>query len=175
MDLARDQRVEAFLNHYQSKVQSHPNLYVSSNNQINVILPSSLLEYANAAAGHTGFGSGARARGIRQQVVNSLEAIQDIFASTENLATFLESSECNAEAYVRSVRMRHLGVIESNPLLVKTDNRSADKYFKVLHEKYNINKLATHFSRATVINARQSLTINEFELRFGLPNSLFNA
>lgn len=51
---------------------------------------------------------------------------------------------------------------------VQVDNRWADKHFDVLHMKYDIAALVTKFGRDTVVAARKLLTINEFELRFGL-------
>ena len=78
-----DQRVIDFYNRYQTRKQSYPSLYESGKESINVILPNNLLEYANAAAGHSGFGAGARARGIRRQVNNSAVALSQIFSSPQ--------------------------------------------------------------------------------------------
>jgi len=163
-----DYRITSFFNRYHQKVLNNPTLYVSGDSTVNVILPSDLLEYANAAAGHTGFGSGARARGIRQQVKNANLAIKDIFNSIDSLITFLESSECNAEAYIQGIKEKHQSVTVKNQSLVSVDNRSADQHFKLLHAKIDINRLVLKFGYDVVLEARKLLTINEFELRFGV-------
>jgi len=51
---------------------------------------------------------------------------------------------------------------------VVLDNRLADANFDVLHSKYDIASLVAQFGRDTLLTARRVLTINEFELRFGL-------
>lgn len=164
-------KVTNFFNHYHTKKLSNPNLYVAaSNDAVNVILPNNLLEFANAAAGHSGFGAGARARGIRRMCSNAKAEINLIFETVDTLADFLLSSECNADEYVETVRMRHLGMKSTkNPkLYVVTDERPADKNFAELNAKYNINKLVQRFGTELLLQSRKNLTINEFELRFGL-------
>jgi hypothetical protein len=159
-----------FYNHYQVKSVSNPDLYVSGETSVNVILPNALLEFANAAAGHSGFGAGARARGIRKQVNNSRVAIKEIFATPESLAEFILSSECNADAYVDSVKARHLGsnYKPSKYVSIRTDDRKVDKCFSEILSKYDIKSLAVKFGKETILKARKCLTVNEFELRFGL-------
>jgi len=152
-------RVTEFWENYKTKSATNPNLYISGNS-LNVILPNNLLEYANAAAGHSGFGAGARARGIRRSVDNAQQAIKDIFETPQSLAKFLESSEKNADAYVEGIRARDLGTA--------IDQRSANDSWSELYAKYDINTLANTFGRNAVIDARKLLTVNEFELRFGL-------
>lgn len=165
------QKVTDFFNHYHSKKITNPNLYVASGNDaVNVILPNNLLEFANAAAGHSGFGAGARARGIRRMCSNAKKEIASIFETIDTLADFLLSSECNADEYVETVRMRHLGMqsTKKTKFRVVTDERPADKNFVVLNEKYDMQELVKRFGREVCIQARKNLTINEFELRFGL-------
>lgn len=164
-------KVTNFFNHYHAKRISNPNLYVGlGNDAVNVILPNTLLEFANAAAGHSGFGAGARARGIRRMCSDAKKEIATIFETVDTLADFLLSSECNADEYVETVRMRHLGMksTKKSKLYVVTDERPADKNFSALNEKYNMQDLAKRFGREVCIQARKILTINEFELRFGL-------
>lgn len=164
-------KVTNFFNHYHTKKVSNQNLYVaSSNDAVNVILPNNLLEFANAAAGHSGFGAGARARGIRRMCSDAKAEIASIFATVDTLADFLLSSECNADEYVETVRIRHLGMksTKKSKLYVVTDERPADKNFAELNAKYNINKLVQFFGEELLLQARKNLTINEFELRFGL-------
>lgn len=165
------QKVTDFYNHYHSKKITNPNLYVASGNDtVNVILPNNLLEFANAAAGHSGFGAGARARGIRRMCSDAKKEIVSIFETVDTLADFLLSSECNADEYVETVRKRHLGMktTKKSKMYVVTDDRPADKNFVVLNEKYNMQELAKRFGREACLQARKNLTINEFELRFGL-------
>jgi hypothetical protein len=162
------QKVIDFYNRYHAKKITNPNLYVSGN-AVNVILPNNLLEFANAAAGHSGFGAGARARGIRHTCYNAQKEIEAIFDTPETLADFLLSSECNADEYVETVRARHLGQSsQKSKSRVSTDDRAADTNFAVLTAKYNMNELVKRFSVETCMQARKLLTINEFELRFGL-------
>lgn len=47
-----------------------------------------------------------------------------------------------------------------------TDERTADSVFAELRAKYDIDALASKFSRDVVLQARKHLTVNEFELRF---------
>jgi len=157
--------VTEFFNYYHAKKLTHPGLYANNPNgdTVTVVLPASLLHYANAAAGHSGFGAGARPVGIRRKVRGTAaDALADIFSSPESLAAFIESSECNAAEYIAHVREEHyrkgLGI----------DDRTADSQWKELHAKYNIKELAERFGRDSIITARQNLTVNEFELRFGL-------
>lgn len=49
---------------------------------------------------------------------------------------------------------------------VLTDERFADKVFAELRNKYDVDSLAKKFSREVVLQARKTLTVNEFELRF---------
>jgi hypothetical protein len=164
-------KVTNFFNHYHSKKISNPNLYIGlGNDAVNVILPNTLLEFANAAAGHSGFGAGARARGIRRMCSNAKVEITSIFETVDTLADFLLSSECNADEYVETVRMRHLGMksTKKSKLSVVTDDRPADNNFSVLFQKYNMPELAKRFGNEVVLQARKILTVNEFELRFGL-------
>jgi len=156
-------RVTQFWKHYQTKSTTNPNLYVSGNS-INVILPNNLLEYANAAAGHSGFGAGARARGIRRSVDNPKRALAEIFESPQTLAEFLQSSECNADEYVETVRRRHLNIAPR----AKTDERSADSAFKDILAKVNIQDLIVRFGKEDLMRSRKCLTVNEFELRYGI-------
>ena len=51
---------------------------------------------------------------------------------------------------------------------VKVNNSPVEKYWKELYVQYNIANLAEKFGKETIITARKYLTVNEFELRFGL-------
>jgi hypothetical protein len=158
-----DSRVVSFFNHYKETSKKRPSLYTAANAVV-VTLPADLLDYANAAAGHSGFGSGARPVGIRKTVDNSGRVISQIFESVESLTKFINSSECNAHEYIETVRARHLG----KSVKPTTDNRPANEVF---FEKYTTNDakaLQAKFGRDMVISDFNTLTINEFELRYGL-------
>ena len=45
--------VEQFYNDFHVKVKSYPYLYANKEDYLNVVLPQGLLDYANAAAGHS--------------------------------------------------------------------------------------------------------------------------
>ena len=47
-----------------------------------------------------------------------------------------------------------------------TDERAADSVFTELRNKYDVDSLAKKFSYEVVLQARKTLTVNEFELRF---------
>lgn len=159
---ATDPRVVNFYNHYHTTVIKRPSLYTAGLKSIVVTLPSELLDYANAAAGHSGFGAGARPVGIRRTVDNSGKVISAIFQSPDSLAKFINSSECNAAEYIETVRLRHASKSST------TDDRPANEVF---FEKYTTNDakaLQLKFGKEMVIREFQILTINEFELRYGL-------
>jgi hypothetical protein len=167
-----EQNVTDFYNDFHRKVKTRPNLYANHETILNVVLPASLLDYANAAAGHSGFSSEARAVGIRMNTNNALAKRDEIFSSVESLTKFILESECDAADYIKQVRARHasgvtrraIKAVVTNDTLVKS-NRSAitRKYGKDL-----FLKLSFDFPREVVKNAIEHLTVNEFELRFGL-------
>lgn len=161
-----DQRIVDFYNRYHTRRLTYPGLYLSGPDSINVILPNNLLEYANAAAGHSGFGAGARARGIRRQVANAATALAKIFASPDNLLAFLESSEKNAEAYVEGVRAKHLSLPTA-----KADPKASDEFWN-RYGKNELQYLTNKFGRAAVQRAYSTLTISEFENMFGLSQEM---
>ena len=171
------QAVEEFYNHYHTKVVARPELYVSTDTIINVILPNDLLEFANASAGHSGFGSGARARGIRRVVDNAGVAIKEIFESVDSLAQFLLSSECNADEYVEQVRARHFGMkfkAGKKMIIVRTDDREVANNRRGVADAHGCKvfiDLGKKFGTEVVKRDIDTLTINEFELRYGLQEA----
>jgi len=119
---------------------------------VQVALPKELREFANAAAGNS--------NSIRVFTHNSIAKLKEIFRSYESLKSFVLASECNAlNAERERVRRRVKNMIENQP---------ADANFKYLHQKYDIRALAEKFGKDAVVEARKSLTVGEFELRFGL-------
>lgn len=167
-----DQRIVDFYNHYHTRRVSRPELYVSGKESINVILPNNLLEYANAAAGHSGFGAGARARGIRRQTNNSAKALAEIFASPDNLLKFLNTSEMNAEAYVESYKQKYAqkngikiatSVTPKNPADVLVRTTDLNK----VYGQGTIQALMAKYPK-TVRADFAVLTVGEFEARYNL-------
>ena len=157
--------VETLFNHYHKKSATKPNFYASIENCVTVTLPQELLGFANAAAGHSGFGAGARPVGIRRNCVNSKETIKEIFSSVDSLAEFIMSSECNAEEYIQNIKRKHAKKAASG---VAIDDRPADSNFSVVLKKVNVQELVAKFGKEALLQARKVLTINEFELRFGI-------
>jgi hypothetical protein len=170
-----DNNVTTFFNDFHRKVTTRPNLYASHPTMMTVFLPESLLEYANAAAGHSGFGSGARAGGIRRKVSDSRTARDEIFSSVESLTAFLLSSECDAADYIKSVKARHASGVVRRAVAkqIETDERLIDSKGgrTLMSRRYGSNvfvELARRFTSKVVNNDIRTLTINEFELRYGM-------
>jgi hypothetical protein len=80
-------------------------LYVTANNSVQIVLPDSLLDYANAASGTM---SGQRPVGIRvgsfPSALSAANEVSRIFASPESLAKFINSSWVVLESAVERVR-----------------------------------------------------------------------
>jgi hypothetical protein len=164
--------VKEMFDRYHKKVQTNPNLYTNArdrNSAVLVVLPKELLDYANRGAGHSGFAANARPVGIRRVVSDSASYLKNIFTSVESLKTFIESSECDADEYINEVKLRHAGITPSKKSKVSTtDDRPVNETF---FEKYTINDakaLQNKFGREMVLKDFNILTINEFELRYGL-------
>lgn len=155
--------VQDLFDHYHAKVISSPNLYAYKG-CVKVVLPKSLLEYSNASAGHSGFGAGARPVGIARKSSNGFAEIKKIFESVESLTAFILSSECNGREYVAKIveshRQKGLGI----------DDRflNDQKVWVEIYKKHNVPSLGKIFGSAIIIEAKKILTVNEFELRFGL-------
>ena len=148
-----------FYNDFHRKVQSRPGLYISGNHSLDVILPNDLIDYANAASGHSGFGSGARARGIRRETSNPEKLRAEIFSSPEALERFLESSEKNADAYIATVRARHLSQSIPKPIMAKDE-------FWNRYNKDDLARIVAIFGRQRVQAAYNTATIEAFEEEF---------
>ena len=166
--LANDTRIVNFFNSMKTKPKNDKGqfigrvdnssglLYVIGNSHIQVWLPMDLIEYANAAAGSD---KGLRPVGIRVSGFKSADEaaneLADIFSSPENLAKFINQSEADFHDVYPGVG-------------INIDSRLANDAWSDLYAKYDIKTLASVFGRDTVIEARKLLTVNEFELRFGL-------
>ena len=170
-----DNNVTTFFNDFHRKVKTRPNLYANHETTLNVVLPTSLLEYANAAAGHSGFSSEARAVGIRMNTNNALAKRDEIFSSVESLTKFILESECDAAEYIKSVQARHASGVVRRAVTkkVETDDRLVDSKVArtLMSRRYGSNvfiELARRFTSKVVNNDIRTLTINEFELRYGM-------
>lgn len=168
-----DPRVVDFFNRYHAKVKTRPSLYTNKrdgNKGILVPLPLDLIDYAERTAGHHGFGQNAMPVGICRKVNDARKTLTDIFSSTETLANFINSSAMDADAYIQEVRQRapHSGIAAKMISKTATDDRMAKDVF---FEKYTVNDaraLQAKFGRELVITEFNLLTINEFELRYGI-------
>lgn len=158
--------VTKFVQRYHAMKVSRPNLYKISETVISVGLPKSLLDYANAAAGHSGLGNGARAVGIRREVDNADEALAEIFSSAEAYVEFIKTSECDAH-HITGLGQKRRGR-KDKATSAATDERMADANFAEINANYNVSELVAKFGREVVLQARKVLTMNEFALRFGL-------
>ena len=168
---ASDSRVISFHQYFHNKVKRSPSLYLHTNSTdtITITLPANLLDFANAAAGHSGFGSGARPIGIRLSNVNPKVFRDKVFSSVESTANFLNSSACDAAVYIETVRARHLAKVSKvSKNSVETDDRLAKDFITAKWGFSTIMGLVHKFGRPTVEQARDKLTCNEYELRFGL-------
>jgi hypothetical protein len=167
-------RVAAFRQHYLRKSAKNPDLYRSGPRAVDVILPNDLLEYANAASGHSGFGAGARARGIRRECRDSAEFLREIFSSDQRLTEFLLSSEQNAEAYINEVRQRPKGEPKPRAKKVTIAGRDpqttpAQGNLYDFFARDQIVAIAKSLGGAAEFQAQiQGITITEFSDRFGV-------
>ena len=164
--------VTEFHKHYHKKILSRPELYQSNSESIDVILPNSLIEWANASSGHSGFGAGARARGIRRNVNNSSKALKEIFKTPESLAKFIMSSECDGVAYVESYKQKYAqkngiriatNITPVNPLDMPVRTTDLNK----VYGQGTIQSLMAKYPK-TVRTDFAVLTVGEFEARYNL-------
>ena len=170
-----DNKVSEFFNDYHRKVKSNPDLYAKNEDHLTVVLPQTLLEYSNAAAGHSGFGSGARAVGIRLRSANPRLLRDKVMSSIGALTDFILSSDRSGPAYVNTVRARHLGTTKSKFVQMVTDDRLIDSKGgrSAMASKYGSQvfmQLGRKYGREIVNIDIDSLTIHEFETRYGLES-----
>ena len=177
----------SFFNHYHSLSKRRPSLYKNDKTQITVVLPASMLEYANAAAGHSGFGAGARPVGIRREVEDSNQALNDIFSSVDSLRSFIESSECdykNVSISSNSVIKRSSKSYKVSPVKgvnstlslnrTKVDEKDLAKnmFFKVFPTSEGgailMKSLVQQYGKEEVTNCWEKLTIDEFRIRYSI-------
>ena len=138
--------------------------YVIGERAIQVVLPAELFDYSEAAAGVMGYG--ARPVGIRRTVSNAKEYIKEIFASEDNLAAFISTSDCSGPAFAERV------LNERKAKNQKVIDPLASAEFWNRYTKQILAELVTKYGRSTVQEAYNGLTISEFEARFGLQKEV---
>lgn len=165
--------LKSLFDRYHKKVQTNPKFYTSARWGAVVVLPKELLGFANRLAGHSGYASTARPIGIRRAVPDPVSYLKQVFSSVDSLRSFILSSECDAEEYINEVKRRHAGTtIKKTKPVVLIDNRPVNEVF---YEKYTQNDakaLQAKFGRELVIREFNILTLNEFELRFGITHAI---
>jgi len=164
---SNDTRVISFFNAYHDKVKTRPRLYKSQTKIVTITLPTDLIDFSNAAAGHSGFGAGARPVGIRKTVDNAEIFVSRVFSTVDHLADFLNSSECDGIEYVEGIKTRHQGKITKSISLI--DVRPAKEAFYDVGHKFDlIQSLRSKFGKGTVDHSMNVLNWTEFQLRFGI-------
>lgn len=144
-------------------------LYVigNSSHSVQVVLPESLLEFANASSGTM---SGKRPVGIRAGSFNSASAAADfvstIFSSPASLAKFINSSECDAGDYLSLPQTTKKALLAKS--LFTDDRLVKEVFYDVGYDFADLQHLCTIFGKNTVSHDWNILTVNEFELRYGL-------
>lgn len=169
MVTANDPRVVAFYNFVQAKPKNDLGYWIGSTQnetgmlyvmggdspKIQVWLPADLLDYANAAAGS----SGDRAVGIRVGGFTSVYAVADevqrIFSSPENLARFINSSECDYAAWHATRQSRKA---PKTPM-AKTE-------FWNRYNKETLAQIVAEHGKDRVREAYDTMTMDQFEQEF---------
>jgi hypothetical protein len=172
---ANDPRVQAFYEFIQNKPRNSDGHYIGSTQNdsgllyviagaepmIQVWLPRDLLDYANAAAGS----SGERPVGIRVKGFRSVDQAADevvrIFDTPENLARFINSSECDYQQYhAERLKRRSRGPVMTN---------DADQGFWAKYGREDMLKLkATVKDLKQLTEDFQTMTLSDFELKYEL-------
>jgi hypothetical protein len=152
--------------YYLRRSAIRPSLYVTNDNTITVGLPIELLEFANRAAGHSGYNAGARAVGIRKTVSNANVAIRQIFDSVESLVRFIESSECDYEYPVGAGDVK---------VARKAIEKAPEVKFVAAREEFwskfnadTLKGLRAKYGTELVNTAMEKLTLTEMQNLFGM-------
>lgn len=179
MLLSTDTRVVDFVNFVQAKpknadghfIGSSQNqaglLYVISNDNtgeamLQVWLPIELIEYANAAAGSSGDRAvGIRVKGYKNAHV-AADAIVKIFSSPENLAEFINRSECDYTQHQ---------VLKAAKKAAKTPTKASELFWT----KYNKDTLAAikikYKDHKQLTQDFQTMSMTDFETRYELVDA----
>jgi hypothetical protein len=178
MLLATDTRVVDFYNFIQAKPKNAAGHYIGSTQNetgllyvidgkrealIQVWLPIELIDYANAAAGS----SGDRAVGIRIKGYSSVTAAADevvrIFSSPDNLAKFINGSECDYAGY-------HVAKQAKKAAAVPT---KASELFWNKYTKETMNTLrASTKDQTQLVSDFRTMLMSDFENKYKLVDNL---
>ncbi len=138
------------------------------------------VEYHNKAAGRhksTGIVNGYRIEGItgceatgRSAVEVAADILADALTDLASFQAFLETSPCDAYEGALPILTRKAGRNVSE-IVKAVDERLVRDNVSLVAKKFGkriMLELAEKFGRDTVKTDRDTLTINEFELRYGL-------
>lgn len=150
-----ENQIKNLFNHYHNKVTDYPTLYTSEN-IIQVVLPDGLLDFANAAAGH----SNHRPIGIRRTSYNPLSDIKEVFSSVESLTKFILSSECDA--------IDHITKLKKDAVVKKQKSELTRNVFWKKYNKSTMDTLKSMYNSVKLRTAYDTLSMSEFELEFNL-------
>lgn len=168
---ATDARLIGMYDHYHAKVQHDPRLYCYDDNRVHVYFPRSIVEFTDSASGHSGFDYGMRPFGISRWSHNSVKEVSEIFDSPESLAEFINTSDCRgvdvcANEYRRE-KLRRDFAEKTGRHVTEPNNNPVDKEFYKKYSWETMKSLTAKYG-ATVNNDWKVLTMNEFELRYGI-------
>ena len=149
--------VTKLFDHYHDAVKTNPTLYTSKG-MVQVVLPKSLREYCNAAAGH----ANRIPVGIRRSTTNPKQEIAGIFRSVDSLTKFLLESECDYEACYGGIVIERRTKVKSEVVQI------ARKDFWTKYTRTHLESLKTKFGYSTILAAMNSMTLSQFENEFGL-------
>lgn len=165
------QAVTEFRKSYIRRAAAKPSLYINGPMTVTVGLPAELLEYANAAAGHSGYGSGARPCGIRKTVANPKQFLSQIFQSDESFISFLMTSEkdfytvFNVNGTRKNTKTKKVSqseIVVAAPFVPAKDaywTKYSGQELSFLRNKYGVD---------LVSRAMTMLTLTEMENLFGM-------
>ena len=174
-----DTRVVDFYNFVQAKPQNEDGHFIgSSQNQagllyviandntgdamLQVWLPMDLIDYANAAAGSSGDRAvGIRVKGYKNAHV-AADAITKIFSSPENLAEFINRSECDYAAHQATKAAKKAAKIPTK----------ASELFWTKYNKDTLADIKIKFKdHKKLVADFQSMTMTDFELAYNLVDA----
>lgn len=149
------QAAQTLYNHYHDRVINYPTLYTGES-YVTVVLPEELLEFANAAAGHSNY----RPIGIRSFANDPKERIKEIFSSVESLIEFISSSECNAIQHIKQLKIK--------AAVKKQKTESARSIFWKKYDKGVMEKLKACYNPTLLREAFDTMSMSQFEKEFNL-------
>ncbi len=160
---SNDPRVVGFYDYARSLVAKRPGAYLTKKS-FNLTLSSDLIDYANAAGGHSGYKSGARPVGIRISTDDPQTLRDKALSSIEEFTAIINSSECDAAEYCE----RKLAAYKAKHA-IKTDSRPALEAFYAEGNTFaDVQALRAKYGKAVVDESLSKLYWTEFQLRFGM-------